>query len=160
MIGLTIKFVRTIEECEETGLYLTNYETIRDGKMDPRQFTGVSLDECAILRGMGGVKTFRTFMNLFEHTSIFRFVATATPSPNEFVELLAYSAFLDVMDISTAKTRFFRRDSTKADVLTLHDHKAREFYCWLSQWAVFLQDPSDLCLCGCHARERGLNVAI
>ena len=99
MLGLSIKFVRRIEECEETGLYLTNYETVRDGKLDPRQFTGVSLDEAGILRGFGGTKTFRAFMNLFEGTSIFRFVATATPSPNEYIELLAYAGFLDVMDI-------------------------------------------------------------
>lgn len=144
MIGLDIKFVRRIEECEETGIYLTNYETIRDGKMDPRQFTGVSLDEAGILRGFGGTKTFRKFMQMFEGTSIYRFVATATPSPNEFIELLAYAGFLDVMDIGQAKTRFFKRDSTKADVLTLHPHKEREFWLWVSTWAIFLQKPSDL----------------
>lgn len=144
MIGLDIKFVRRFQECEETGLYLTNYETIRDGKMDPRQFTGVSLDEAGILRGFGGTKTFRKFMQLFEGTSIYRFVATATPSPNEFIELLAYAGFLDVMDIGQAKTRFFKRDSTKADVLTIHPHKEREFWLWVSTWAIFLQKPSDL----------------
>jgi hypothetical protein len=51
MLGLSIKFVRRIEECELTGLYLTNYETVRDGKLDPKLFTVVSLDEAGILRG-------------------------------------------------------------------------------------------------------------
>jgi hypothetical protein len=74
----------------------------------------------------------------------YRFVATATPSPNEYIELLAYADFLGVMDISQAKTRFFKRDSTKADVLTLHPHKEREFWLWVSSWALFVQKPSDL----------------
>ena len=144
MIGLQIKFVQRIEEAESTGLYLTNYETIRDGKMDPRQFTGVSLDEAGILRGFGGTKTFREFMRLFEGTAIYRFVATATPSPNEYIELLAYAAFLGVMDVGQAKTRFFKRDSTHADKLTLHPHKEREFWLFEHSHAIFLQKPSEL----------------
>jgi DNA modification methylase len=144
MIGLSIKFVRRIEECESTGLYLTNYETVRDGKLDPKLFTVVSLDEAGILRGFGGTKTFREFMRHFEGSGVYRCVATATPSPNEYIELLAYAAFLDVMDVGQAKTRFFKRDSTKADVLTLHPHKEREFWLWMASWAIFLQKPSDL----------------
>lgn len=110
--------MRRFEECESDGIYLTNYETIRDAKMDPRKFVGCSLDEAAILRGFGGTKTFREFMRVFENGQVrYKFVATATPSPNEYIELLAYAAFLDVMDVSQAKTRFFKRDSTKADNL-------------------------------------------
>jgi len=152
-LGIPIRFVRRIEECDETGLYLTNYETIRDGKLDPHQFIGISLDEAGILRGFGGTKTFREFMRLFEGHGRFKFVATATPSPNEFIELLAYAAFLDVMDVGAGKTRFFKRDSTKADQLTLHPHKIREFYLWLSTWSIFLQKPSDICRCLCHQEK-------
>lgn len=144
-LGIGITFVRRIEECQAEGIYLTNYETIRESKLDPRQFTGCSLDEAAILRGFGGTKTFREFMRVFENGQVrYKFVATATPSPNEYIELLAYAAFLDVMDVSQAKTRFFKRDSTKADNLTLHKHKEREFWLWVSSWAIFLQKPSDL----------------
>lgn len=144
-LGIEIGFVRRFEECERDGIFLTNYETIRDSKMDPRKFTGCSLDEAAILRGFGGTKTFREFMRVFENGQVrYKFVATATPSPNEYIELLAYAAFLDVMDVSQAKTRFFKRDSTKADNLTLHAHKEREFWIWVSSWAIFLQKPSDL----------------
>jgi DNA modification methylase len=153
------KFIRSIEEAGEDGVYLTNYETIRDGKLDPRNFSVASLDEASILRGFGGTKTFREFMRLFtgdegpkadgqerKGTGVvpYRFVATATPSPNEYIELLAYADFLGVMDISQAKTRFFKRDSTKADVLTLHPHKEEEFWLWVSSWALFVQKPSDL----------------
>jgi DNA modification methylase len=104
-LGLTVKFIRTIEEAQEDGIYLTNYETVREGKLDPRAFTVVSLDEASVLRGFGGTKTFREFMRLFEGSGLYRFVATATPSPNEYIELLAYAAFLEVMDVGQAKAQ-------------------------------------------------------
>jgi DNA modification methylase len=144
MLGIPIKFVRTIEECGPEGLYITNYETVREEKLDPRQFAAVSLDEAACLRGLGGTKTFRKLMGYFESSGKYRIVATATPSPNDYIELLAYSAFLDVMDVSGAKTRFFKRDSEHADELRLMPHKENEFWVWCSSWAVFLQSPSDL----------------
>lgn len=143
LLGLELKFVRRIEECGETGLYLTNFETVRDGKLDPGEFTAASIDEAAILAGMGAVKTFREFLRLFQ-TVKYRFVATATPDPNEYIELLAYAEFLGVMEIGEGKTRFFKRDSTKADHLTLHPHKEEEFWLWVGSWALFVQRPSDL----------------
>lgn len=156
MLGIPVKFIRRIEEATGPGIYLTNYETVRDGKLDPRLFAVASLDEAAILRGFGGTKTFREFMAIFagDRKTMnervlglavrYRFVATATPSPNEFIELLAYAAFLGVMDVGQAKTRFFRRNSEKADELTLHPHKEREFWLWVASWAIFVQKPSDL----------------
>ncbi|RFC01361.1 DNA methylase N-4, partial [Klebsiella michiganensis] len=56
----------------------------------------------------------------------------------------AYAAFLGVMDVGQAKTRFFKRNSEKADELTLHPHKEREFWLWVASWAIFVQKPSDL----------------
>lgn len=142
-LGIELRFIRSIEEAGEAGIYLTNYETVRDGKLDPAAFTATSLDEASVLRGFGGTKTFREFMRLFE-TVRFRFVATATPDPNDYIELLAYAAYLGIMDVSAAKTRFFKRDSTKADHLTVHPHKEKEFWLWVSSWALFLDKPSDL----------------
>ena len=157
MLGITVKFVRRIEECgDPEGIYLTNYESVRDGKLDPTLFSVASLDEASCLRGFGGTKTFREFMALFagDRKTMdarvrsagvpYRFVATATPSPNEFIELLAYSAFLGVMDVGQAKTRFFKRNSEKADQLTIHPHKEREFWLWCASWGLFVQRPSDL----------------
>ena len=111
-IGLEITFVRSLKECGRTGLYITNYETIRDGKLDPREFQVTSLDEASCLRAFGGSKTYREFMRLFEGVP-YKFVATATPDPNEYIELLAYAADEEIMDVSQAKTRFFKRDSTE-----------------------------------------------
>ena len=74
----------------------------------------------------------------------YRFVATATPSPNRYKELIHYAGFLGIMDTGQALTRFFQRDSTQANNLTLYPHKEREFWLWLNSWAIFLQRPSDL----------------
>jgi hypothetical protein len=149
-LGIDITFVRSIKEVYDrerlgncSGIFLTNYETVRDGKLDPAHFTATSLDEAAVLRSFGGTKTFREFMRLFEEV-LYRFVATATPDPNEYIEMLAYSAYLGIMDVSQAKTRFFKRDSTKADKLTIHPHKEEEFWLWVASWGLFLQRPSDL----------------
>lgn len=142
-LGITLAFVQRTEDLGETGIYLTNYQSVRDGKLDPTKFTVVSLDEASILRSFGGTKTFREFMRLFPDTP-FRYVATATPDPNEYIELLAYAAWLGIMDVSQAKTRFFKRDSTKADTLTLHPHKEKEFWLWNSSYGLFLSKPSDL----------------
>ena len=158
MLGMRIKFIRSLDEADDPdGIYLTNYETVRDGKIDPRHFTVASLDEASCLRGFGGTKTFREFMALFAgddrremgnrkvgESVPYRFVATATPSPNDYVELLAYSAFLGIMDVGQAKTRFFKRNSEKADQLTIHPHKEEEFWLWVSSWGLFIQRPSDL----------------
>lgn len=157
MLGIPVRFIRTNAEVDEDGIYLTNYESVREGKLDPSKFQVVSLDEASCLRGFGGTKTFREFMatiagddrrdqsNRVQTDGIqYRFVATATPCPNEFIELLAYSAFLGVMDVGGAKTRFFKRNSEKADNLTIHPHKVREFWLWVASWALFVQKPSDL----------------
>jgi hypothetical protein len=151
-LGMALHFVRTTAEMDEVlsdpanrpgALFLTNYESVREGKIDVTRLAAVSLDEAAILRGFGGTKTFREFMRRFEHTP-YRFVATATPSPNEYIELLSYAAFLGIMDVGEAKTRFFKRNSEQADQLTIHPHKVEEFWLWVNSWAVFLQKPSDL----------------
>lgn len=142
MLGVDIRFIRRIEEAGDTGLYMTNYETVRDGKIDPNDFTAASLDEASVLRSYGS-KTYQTFLSLFDGVR-YRFVATATPSPNRYKELIHYAGFLGIMDTGQALTRFFQRDSTQANNLTLYPHKEREFWLWLNSWAIFLQRPSDL----------------
>jgi hypothetical protein len=67
-----------------------------------------------VLRGFGGTKTFREFMRGLRPTDIpYRFVATATPSPNQYIEIALLRAFLGIMDVGEAKTRFFKRDSRR-----------------------------------------------
>ena len=138
------RFIRSHVDATEPGMYMTNYESVREGKLDPTGFDAVSLDEAAILRGFGGTKTFRQLMAKYEGSAAYRFVATATPSPNDYIELLSYAAFLDILDVSQAKTRFFQRDSEHADNLTLLPHMEHEFWHWVASWALFINTPSDL----------------
>ena len=144
-----LKFIRSAEEIE-TGhgrgnphpIYLTNYEPVRDGKLDPSRFVAASLDEAAVLRSYGS-KTYQEFLPLYAGVE-YRFVATATPSPNRLKELIHYAGFLGIMDTGQALTRWFQRNSEKANDLTLYPHKEEEFWLWVHSWAVFLQKPSDL----------------
>lgn len=142
LLGMDATFLRRSEEVGGDGLYLTNYESVRDGRLDVNLFNAVSLDEASVLRSYGS-KTYQNFLTLFSGVK-YRFVATATPSPNRHKELIHYAGFLGIMDTGHALTRFFQRDSTKANNLTIYPHKEREFYLWLNSWAIFLQRPSDL----------------
>ena len=123
-------------------IFMTNYERVRDGDIDPHYFAGAALDEASVLRSYGS-KTFQTFMLLFKGVK-YKLVATATPSPNRYKELIHYAGYLEVMDTGQALTRFFQRDSTKANNLTLYPHKEEEFWLWVSSWALFLSSPADL----------------
>jgi DNA modification methylase len=141
--GVNLKFIRSAAEIDdERTVYMTNYESVRDGKLDPSLFAAASLDEASILRSFGS-KTYQEFLPLFDAVK-YRFVATAAPSPNRFKELIHYAGFLGVMDTGQALTRFFKRDSSQAGNLQLHPHKEAEFYLWLHSWAIFIQKPSDL----------------
>lgn len=141
-IGIEINRIRETDQMLP-GINLTHYEAVREGKVNPRRFVASSLDEAACLRSMGASKTFREFMLLFEGLE-HKFVATATPSPNRLTEIMAYAAYLEVADVAEIKTRFFNRNSEKADDLTLIPERAEAFYIWLSSWALFIEKPSDL----------------
>jgi len=143
-MGLNVEYVRTNEEvaASTSRILITNYERIRDGNIDVRQFDGAGLDEASILRGYG-TKTYQSFLGLFRSVK-YRFVFTATPSPNRYKELIHYGGFLGIMDTGEALTRFFQRDSEQANNLTLYPHMERQFWLWLASWAVFIQKPSDL----------------
>ena len=144
LLGIEVRFARRTSEIDPdwSGIYVTNYESVRDGKLDVDLFTAVSLDEAAVLRSFGS-KTYQEFLGMFESVP-YKFVATATPSPNRHKELIHYAGFLGIMDTGAALTRFFQRDSTSAGNLTLYPHKKREFWLWLNTWACFLARPSDL----------------
>ena len=147
-LHMKVTYVRTMADVMicPTDIMVTNYERVRDGedgvRIEPSYFTVTSLDEASVLRGFG-TKTYQEFLPLFAEVP-YRFVATATPSPNRYKELIHYAGYLGVMDTGQALTRFFQRDSTKANNLTLYPHKEKEFWLWVSTWALFLTKPSDL----------------
>lgn len=138
-------YCRTMAEVKQypdAEIILTNYERVRDGDIDPTFFTATSLDEASVLRSFGS-KTYQTFLEKFKGVP-YKLVATATPSPNKYKELIHYGGYLEIMDTGQALTRFFQRDSTKANNLTLLPAQEDEFWMWLSSWALFLNKPSDL----------------
>lgn len=138
------EYIRTQEEAEaaKSSIVITNYERVRDGNINPHYFTATALDEASVLRSFGSL-TYQTFLAKFRGVP-FKLVSTATPSPNKYKELIHYAGYLEIMDTGQALTRFFQRDSTKANNLTLYPHKEKEFWLWLSTWALFIQKPSDL----------------
>ena len=137
-------YVRTDAEAAQTDatILITNYERVRDGDIDPSKFTAVSLDEASVLRSFGS-KTYQEFSRLLKGIP-YKLVCTATPSPNRYKELIHYAAYLEIMDSGQALTRFFQRDSTKANNLTLYPHREHDFWLWVSSWALFITKPSDL----------------
>lgn len=137
-------YCRTMEEVRKTDaqIILTNYERVRDGDIMPEYFQVTSLDEASVLRSFGS-KTYQTFLDKFRGVP-YKLVATATPSPNKYKELIHYAGYLEIMDTGQALTRFFQRDSTKANNLTLYPNQEDEFWMWVSSWALFITKPSDL----------------
>lgn len=138
------EYVRNMDEVKNatSDILITNYERVRDGNINPTFFKATSLDEASVLRSFGS-KTYQEFLEKFKGVE-FKLVATATPSPNKYKELIHYAGYLEVMDTGQALTRFFQRDSTKANNLTLYPNQEDEFWLWVSSWALFCTKPSDL----------------
>ena len=147
-MGMHIEYVRTDAEAmaATTPYLITNYERVVNGDISAafiaQHIEAVSLDEGSVLRSLGS-DTQQTFEAVCRPIP-YRFVCTATPSPNDYKELIYYAQFLGVMDAGQALTRWFKRDSQKAGHLTVHPHLEQEFWLWVASWALFVQKPSDL----------------
>jgi DNA modification methylase len=142
--GYDITYITDTDSIEsyQPQIFITNYERVRMGDIDPSKFCGVSFDEASILRNLK-TETTNYVIRYFQQVP-YRFVATATPTPNDLIEILNYAVFLNVASRGHLLTRFFQRDSTKAGHLTLYPNKEKEFWQWVSTWAVFINKPSDL----------------
>lgn len=143
-LGIEITYIKNQADAEaaQTAICITNYERVRDGDIDVQAFGCVSLDEASVLRSYGS-KTYQEFLPKFAGIK-YKYVCTATPSPNRLKELIHYSGFLEIMDTGQALTRFFQRNSEKANDLTLYPHKIEEFWLWVGSWALFISSPADL----------------
>lgn len=128
----------------DTPFVVTNYERLRDGNITPAKHNlcGVSLDEGSVMRSLGS-KTVDVFLRIFKDIP-YRFVATATPAPNSYREIIYYADFLGIMDHGQALTRWFKRNPEKAGDLQIHPQHERSFWMWVSTWALFLYRPSDM----------------
>lgn len=119
---------------------ITNYEKLE--KFDPSVFSGVLLDESSILKGYNS-KTKRLIIDSFYSTP-YRLAFTATPSPNDFMELGNHAEFLGVMSYTEMLATFFIHDGGNTSQWRLKKHGKLPFWQWLCQWSVMLRKPSDL----------------
>jgi len=142
--GYDIDYITDTDNFEtpKVQIYLTNYERIRKGDVVADWFGGVSFDEASILRNLQ-TETTNYVLKHFRKIK-YRFVATATPTPNDYIEILNYADYLGVISRGHALTRFFQRDSQKAGNLKLYENKKDEFWKWVSTWAAFINTPADL----------------
>ena len=122
------------------GVNVANYQRLE--LFDPSIFGGVVLDESSILKSFGG-KTRWKLNYAFEETP-YRLCCTATPAPNDYVELGTHSKFLGLMDVGEMLTRWFINDTKKMRTTRLKRHGEADFWRWVASWAVCVSKPSDL----------------
>lgn len=140
-LGIELVYARSQAEAGAAPLVVTNYD--RAAAFDPAAFAGVALDEADIIANFVGT-TNRRLTGMFQATP-YKLVATATPAPNDLIELGRYSEFLGVMESGEMLTRYFIRDSQAAATLRLRRWaEAGPFWDWLTSWAVCIGLPSDL----------------
>lgn len=134
---------RVIREQGEAGpgINICNYDRL--DKLDTAAFDVVSLDEASILKSFTG-KTTRKLIETFKGHR-FKLAATATPAPNDHMELGNYSEFLEVMAANEMLSRFFINDtSTASQEWRLKGHAVQSFWDWMASWSRMAETPSDL----------------
>jgi hypothetical protein len=122
------------------GINITNYQKLRH--FDLADFGGVILDESSILKSVDG--HYRCALVESAQQIPFRLAATATPSPNDFMELGNHAEFLGVMSYTDMLATFFVHDGGDTRSWRLKGHAEDEFWRWMASWAVMLRKPSDL----------------
>lgn len=136
---------QTIAEAANFGIDLdnievNNYEQLHN--IDPSKYSGVVLDESSILKGIDSA-TRRLVQECFRDTP-YRLSCTATPSPNDFMELGTQAEFLGIMSQVEMLAMFFVHDGGDTSKWRLKGHGKRKFFEWLATWAIFITKPSDL----------------
>ena len=122
------------------GTNITNYQKLQH--FDLSRFGGVILDESSILKSTDG--HYRTRLIEACQQIPFRLAATATPAPNDFMELGNHAEFLGIMSYTDMLATFFTHDNGDTQKWRLKGHAESEFWKWMASWAVMLRKPSDL----------------
>ena len=130
--------VRENSQIKERGIYVTNYENLHN--IDCGAFAGVVLDESSILKGLDG-KLRKRITESFRQTP-YRLSASATPSPNDYMELGTQSEFLGIMSHVEMLATFFIHDGADTSKWRLKGHGQKKFFEWLATWSVIMRDPS------------------
>lgn len=139
------EFGITVTMCESMadvlpGINITNYEKLDRFSADA--FCGVVLDESSILKAHTG--KYRQQLTEWAQPLQYRLCCTATPSPNDHVELATHAEFLGVMRREEMLATFFVHDGGKTSDWRLKGHAVDEFWRWVSTWALAFQKPSDI----------------
>ena len=137
--GYDARVIRDQSEAR-AGINICNYD--RMDKIDPDAFGAVSLDEASILKNFTG-KTTRALIESFAGTK-FRMAATATPAPNDHMELGQQAEFLGVMPSNEMLMRWFIADQTQMGRYRIKGHAANSFWEWMASWSRMAQSPEDL----------------
>lgn len=142
---IPVAYVRSQAEADAkapSGIVITNYEMLRH--MDPSAFGAVVLDESSILANFSGV-TKKALVSAFRPTPM-RLCCTATPAPNDIVELTNHADFLSIMNPREMTTTFFisKGSNQKDGKFRLKSHARAHFFRWLASWAMAVKHPSDL----------------
>jgi superfamily II DNA or RNA helicase len=136
-----IEVMHTYDQSEvDAGENVTNYDRL--DKFDCSAFGGVVLDESSILKSHDS-KTRSHIIEVFQPTQ-FRLACTATPAPNDYMELGNHAEFLGVMTQEEMLAMFFIHDGGETQKWRLKGHAESEFWKWMCSWAVMLRKPSDL----------------
>lgn len=139
------KFGIAINLCESAndlrpGVNITNYEKLE--KFKDCKFSGVVLDESSILKSFSG-KVRNAIIDFFSDTP-FRLACTATPAPNDYMELGNHSEFLGIMSYTEMLSMFFVHDGGQTSKWRLKGHAEEVFWQWLGSWAVVMDNPNDI----------------
>lgn len=124
----------------ESRVSITNYERLEN--FDPDIFTGIVLDESSILKSYTG-KYRNMIIDKFQSVP-YRLACTATPAPNDFMELGNHSEFVGAMSRTEMLSMFFVHDGGETQKWRVKGHAEVEFWRWVCSWAVMLRKPSDL----------------
>lgn len=122
------------------GINVTNYQKLQH--FDMSVFGGVVLDEASILKSETGY--YRNELIAACKDIPFRLVATATPAPNDYMELGNYAEFLGIMSFTDMLATFFVHDGGETQKWRLKGHAESEFWRWMASWAIMIRKPSDL----------------
>lgn len=139
-IDVPITYIRDEEKAIKPGIYITNYDMLKDFVGDI--WDGVVLDESSILKNFTG-QTKRMILNVFERTP-YKLACTATPAPNDHLELGNHAEFLSVMPSNEMIQRWFINDSMAAGSYRLKKHAEKDYWKWVTSWAVCISKPSDI----------------
>ena len=139
------KFGIAVNACREqsnviNGINITNYEILEHFNAD--SFSGIVLDESSILKGQAS-KTRQYIIDKFKDTP-FKLACTATPAPNDYMELGNHAEFLGIMSRAEMLATFFVHDGGNTSSWKLKGHAASKFFEWIASWACCMTSPSDL----------------